>query len=61
MWADAAGSKTGAMETAAAASKAAPTQAHFYLSSFLFGSFFPRYLVSILSTHKNVPRHLIKC
>jgi hypothetical protein len=40
--------------------QAAPTQAHFYLSGFLFGSFFPRYLVSFLSTHKKkVPRHLL--
>jgi hypothetical protein len=35
--------------------QAAPTQAHFYLSGFLFGSFFPWYLVSILSTHKKSP------
>jgi hypothetical protein len=40
--------------------QAAPTQAHFYLSGFLFGSFFPRYLVSILSTHKKSPAPPVK-
>jgi alpha/beta superfamily hydrolase len=40
--------------------QAAPTQAHFYLSGFLFGSFFLRYLVSILSTHKNSPAPPVK-